>query len=273
MRTIVALAAGVAACLTVLRLADAPQGSRRTGGAASGTRLFADGLAQADSLVVERGRLRMDLQRVGTRWTITQPLSAGADPAAVMRFLDRLERAPLLDRLPLHDLRRRQLTLADFGLAPPTARVVVRGPLYRVEVVFGTNTPAGDGVYAVLDRALDDVWVTDRAVADALPDTIEQWRDQSLLGERAGKAVALEVRRPGVPFIKAVRDGDAWQLVQPFAGRASAPAVEAALAALQQARVEHYVVAGVTNGAETAMADARARLVFYGLDADSAVQA
>ena len=109
MRTIVALAAGVAACLTVLRLADAPPGSRRTGGAASGTRLFADGLAQADSLVVERGRLRMDLQRVGTRWTITQPLSAGADPAAVMRFLDRLERAPLLDRLPLHDLRRHNL--------------------------------------------------------------------------------------------------------------------------------------------------------------------
>lgn len=271
-RTIIVLLAAVIVCLTVLRLADAPQWSRRAGGTARGTRLFADGFMQIDSLAIERGGLRMDLQRVDTRWTLTQPLATGADAAMVMRFLDQLERAPLWDQLSVHDLRRRQLTMSDFGLAPPTARVVVRGPLYRVEIAFGTNTPAGNGVYAALDSTHDVVWVTDRQLLDALPTSIEQWRDRSLLGERGGKGVVLEVRRPGVPFIKVVRTGDAWQLVQPFTGRASEQAVAAALTALYAARVEHYIVAGGTNGVESALVDARARLAFYGLDTDSAVQ-
>lgn len=273
-RTIVVLLAGVGACLIVLRLADTPQWSRRKNGQARATRLIPYRFDEANSVVVERGGMRLDLQRTGTRWTLTQPVATGADTSQVMRFLDQLEEAPLWDRLPLHDLRRRQLTMADFGLAPPLARVVVRGPLYRIEVAFGMATPDGKGVYAALDSANNVVWVTDSQIYRALPSTTEQWRDRSLLQELTGKVVALELRRPGVPFIKVVQNSDGWQFVQPFVGRASGQAINAAVASLLSARIERFIFSGTADGTEKTVGDdMRTRLVFYGLDTESAVQA
>ncbi len=267
------LVVAVGVCLTVLRLADTPEWSRRGGEAERSGRLFPGGFGEAESLVVEREGLRLELQRVGTRWTLAQPFIAGADQGEVMRFLDRLERAPLVDRLSLRDLRRRGLAMTDFGLAPPAARVVVRGPLFRVEAAFGVPTPAGNEVYLALDSADDVVWVTDRQIFAALPVSIEQWRDRSLLRDTAGNLTALEIRRPGVPFLKVVRDGEAWQLVQPISGRASARVVGEAIKALQAIRIERFIWSGATNGADVASGDARTRLVHYGLDSETAVQA
>lgn len=229
---------------------------------------------EADSLVVEREGFRLELQRVGAQWNLVQPVATGADSAEVMRFLDLLERAPLVDRLPLNDIRRRDLTMADFGLAPSAGRVVVRGPQFRTEVALGARTPSGSEVYATVDRAGDVVCVTDRRILDAFPASLENWRDRALLRRPFGKVTALEIRRPGVPFIKVVREGDLWQLVQPLSGRASTPAVEAAIAGLQAARIERFVLAeGGTNGLDPASGVLRSRLVFYGLDTETAVQA
>ena len=93
LRTIILLLAGIAACYTVLRLADSPQWARRSC-FSKGARLFTDNLSEADSLVIERGALRMALQRKGGRWLVTQPLATGADTATVLRFIDCLGRHP-----------------------------------------------------------------------------------------------------------------------------------------------------------------------------------
>jgi len=274
-RTIGVLLAAVGVSLIVLRLADSPDRKRRTAtDAGPSGRLVQMRFGEADSLVVERDGFRLDLQRAGAQWNLVQPVATGADSAAVMRFLDLLERAPLLDRLPLHDIRRRDLTMADFGLAPSAGRVVVRGPLFRAEVAFGAPTPSGNEVYAAVDRAGDVVCVTDRRIFDAFPTSLENWRDRTLLRKPSGKVTALEIRRPGVPFLKVVREGDLWQLVQPLSGRAAARAVGDAIEALQASRIERFILAeGGTNGVDLASGVLRSRLVFYGLDNETAVQA
>ncbi len=268
------LLATIGVSWTVLRLADS---SRRQAppAAAAGQpgRLFPMKFGDVDSLVVERDGFRLEAQRVGMQWNLIQPVATGADAVEVMRFLDRLERAIVLDRLPLRDLRRRDLTLTDFGLAPPVGRVVVLGPLFRAEASFGVPTPSGDEVYTAVEGSGDAVCVTGRALFDAFPTSLENWRDRSLLREPSGKVAALEIRRPGVPFLKVVRDGDIWQLVQPITGRASSRAVGDAIAGLQSARIERFILAEGTNGTDVASGDLRARLVFYGLDNETSVQA
>ena len=269
------LLVAVGVSLIVLRLADSPDWKiRAAANAGPSGRLISMRFSEVDSLVVERDGFRLELQRVGTQWNLVQPVTTGADSTEVMRFLDLLERAPLLDRLPLHDIRRRNLAMADFGLAPSVGRVVVQGPLFRVEIAFGASTPSGNEVYAAVDRAEDVVCVTDRRIFNAFPTSLEHWRDRTLLRKPSGKVTALEIRRPGVPFLKVVREGDLWQLVQPLSGRAATRAVGSAIEALQATRIERFIPAdGETNGLVLASGVLRSRLVYYGLDNETAVQA
>jgi len=254
----------------VLRLADSPQWARRSC-FSKGARLFTDNLSEADSLVIERGALRMALQRKGGRWLVTQPLATGADTATVLRFIDCLERAPRLDQLPLHDLRRRGLLHSDFGFTQPSARVVVRGALSRHEIIFGGQTPSGDGVYAVLANAGDMIIVTDLKVIESLPGSIEEWRDKSLLGDCEGKWTALEIRRPNAPFMKLVYENNVWRLIQPIVARASTKRVSELLELFQGARIEGFITPSGTADDSIAKADLMG-YGFYELDADNAIQ-
>ena len=269
------LLVAVGVSLIVLRLVDPPDRRQWTAADAGPSgRLIPTRFGEVDSLVVERDGFRLEFQRAGAQWNLVQPVITAADSTAVMRFLDLLERAPLLDRLPPHDIRRRNLTMADFGLAPPAGRVVLQGPQFRAEAAFGAPTPSGNEVYAVVDRSGDVVCVTDRQIFNAFPSSLEHWRDRTLLRKPFGKVTALEVRRPGVPFIKVVREGDLWQLVQPLSGRAATRAVGDAIEALQAVRIERFILAeGETNGIDLASGVLRSRLVFYGLDTETAVQA
>lgn len=235
-------------------------------------RLIAGGLADIDSMMVERGGQRIELRRAGAVWDVCQPFLAGADPVAVMGLLDALERAPIRDRFSMEELAHRALNLGDLGLAPPVARIVMRSLNRRIELQFGSFLPSGREVYVFSDQAGDAVLVTDRDVFATVPDALDQMRERTLWRETQNRVTAIELRRPGMPFVKLVRDGDVWQMVQPFSARAGSAVVMRTLEALRAARIERFVWPSGTNGVDGMAGGIRTRLAYYGLDGDSGVQ-
>jgi hypothetical protein len=235
-------------------------------------RLVAGGLADIDALIVERGGQRIELRRTGAAWDVSQPFSAGADPVAVMRLLDALERAPVRDRFSMDELGRRALNLGDLGLAPPAARIVMSTPNQRIELQFGACLPSGREVYVCSDQAGQAVLVTDRDVFAAVPESLDQMRERTLWRESQSRVTAIELRRPGMPFVKLLRDDDGWQMAQPFSARANPAAVGRALDALRAVRIESFVWPSGTNSADGVTGGIRTRLAYYGLDGDSGVQ-
>jgi hypothetical protein len=256
------------ACILLLHLFGR-RAAIQTAPDGSAARLVPGGLADVDSLIVERGGQRLELRRTGAAWDVCQPFAAGADPVAVLRLLDALERAPVRERLSMDELGRRALGLGDLGLAPPVARIVARSANRRVELQFGACLPSGREVYVCSDQAEESVLVTDQDVFAAVPDSLDQMRERTLWRETQSRVTAIELRRPGMPFVKLVRDGDDWQMAQPVSARANPAVVGRALDALRGARIERFVWPSGTNGVTGGI---RTRLAYYGLDGDSGVQ-
>lgn len=272
-RTTAGLAIAAAVCgLLLWTLGQRrPETSGLLPGRAQGL-LFPRGLGDVDSVIVEQGGFRMDLRRQGGHWHQVEPFVAEVDQVAVRRILDVLADAPLLERITLDELRRRDLKLQDFGLAPAQTRVVIRNAAQRIELCFGRRTPDNSEVYFYRDVAAQ-VLVTPGAVLDAVPVSLESVRERALLSDSGQPTTALELRRSEMPYVKLVRDGGGWRMTQPVAAAADADAVDNVLAALRHTRIETFIwPSGTTNVADQASGSLRSRLAIYGLDADSAVQ-
>ena len=233
--------------------------------------LFPRGLGEVESLIVEQGAFRMDLQRQDGRWCQVEPFAAEVDQVAVRRTLDALSDMTVRERISLDELRRRELQLTSFGLAPAPARVIVRTASRRIELGFGNRTPDGSEVYFYLDSA-SQVLVTTRAVFDAVPFSLERVRERALLRDSGRSVTALELRRAGMPYVKLAHAGNDWHLTQPYAAAADPALAEQILASLHQARIETFVWPSLTNNDAQVSDNLRSRLVLYGLDAEAAVQ-
>lgn len=234
--------------------------------------LFPRGLGEVESLIVEQGTFRMDVRQRGGRWCQVEPFVAEVDQAAVRRMLDALSDIVVRERISLDELRRRDLQLKDFGLSPAQTRVIVRAASRRVEFGFGHRTPDNREVYFYLDAAVQ-VLVAARAVLDAVPDSLERVRERSLLRDTGCSVTALELRRPGLPYVKLAHSGNDWQMTQPYIAPADSGMAEQILASLRQVRIESFVwPESTTNHQAQASSSLRPRLAGYGLDAESAVQ-
>ena len=270
-RTTLMLLLATGACILLLHLFGRrpPLQAAPVGAAA---RLIPGGLADIDSLIVERDGQRLELRRTGKAWDVCQPFSAGADTVAVLTLLDALERARVRDRFTLDEMKRRELNLGDLGLAPAAVRIVARSPSRRVELQFGACLPSGREVYVCSDQASEAVLVTEREAFAAVPESLDRMRERTLWRETQSRVTAIELRRPGIPFVKLIRDGDDWQMAQPFTARANAAVVGRALDALRAARIERFVWPSGTQTPDGLPGGIRTRLAYYGLDGESGLQ-
>ena len=270
-RTTVGMAIAVAVCGLLLWTVEHWRADRGESTADAPGLLFPRGLDEVESLIVEQGSFRMDLQRQGGRWCQVEPFAAEVDQVAVRRTLDTLSDIAVHERLSLDELRRRELQLKDFGLSPVQARVIVRTRSRRLELGFGHRTPDGREVYFYLDAA-SQVLVTSRAVLEAVPFSLESVRERALLRDSGRSVTALELRRPGLPYVKLAHAGHDWQITQPYAAAADPVLVDQILARLHQTRIEAFVWPSLTNSESQTLGNLHSRLALYGLDAENAMQ-
>lgn len=235
--------------------------------------LFEDPLDPLEGLTVERGDARIELRRQEGRWDMYAPFPSRVDQGAVTRIVDAFENARVADAHSFQELRRLGLSLKEFGLAPASAYVVMRGPQRSHALWLGSLTPLGKEVYVRMD-GLEQILVVPAELSAVLPLTADDMRSRKLVHCDRVLLRTIELRAPGRPFIKLSKETGTWRLVQPTAAPASDEKVESLLDALYGARVMGFVWPTVSNVMDVAEADSafKARTELYGFGADTAVQ-
>lgn len=235
--------------------------------------LFETPLEGVERLSVERADTRIELRRQAGRWALCAPFSASVDQGVVAKLLDAFEHASVVDSLSFAEIRRRELSLKEFGLAPASACVRFSGAQLRDEIWFGALSPLKTEVYARMNN-LEQVLVLPAELSAALPRTADDLRSRKLLHRDRSLVRTLEIRSQGRPFVKLSRETGTWWLVQPAVAPASDERVESLLDALYGARVGRFVWPTVSNVMDVAEADSalKARMDLYGLGVDAAVQ-
>lgn len=226
-------------------------------------------LSWVERITVDHGDARIGMCLKAGRWVLEAPFQAPVDRGAALRFLDLFESARVKDSLGFHELRKRELSLKEFGLAPARAHVVLEGGK-RHEFFFGAATPLGKDVFVRSGRD-ERVLVVSGDLCGALPRTADDIRSRRLAGYTEGSISAIEIRVPERPFIRLSKESGTWRLTQPVEAPASDAKVEAMLGMLENARVSRFIWPTVSNVMDVAESEAafRTRLGVYGLGDDT----
>jgi len=229
-------------------------------------------LSEIERVTVDHGDARIGLRRNAGRWMMEAPFQAQVERGSVLRLLDLFESALVKDSLSFHELRKRELSLKEFGLTSARTHVVLEGK-GRHEFLFGSVTPLGKDVFVRVNQD-ERVLVVSGDLYASIPRTADDIRSRRLVGDSEGSVNAIEIRAPERPFIKLSKESGTWRLVQPLAAPAADVKVETLLGMLAEARVSRFIWPTVSNVMDVVESEAafRTRLGVYGLGADSGVQ-
>jgi hypothetical protein len=227
--------------------------------------LLATPIDRLDNLLIETGGATLACQlRQGT-WWLTRPIEARADDERIHRLLDTLALAPVHDIITPEEQRRHNASQHDYGLAPPRARLLLRGPSEPpVELRIGAQAAHGQSLYVGFTGSAN-VWVTEPALFAAFPTGIGDLRDRALLPYPASRLRRFELRAAGQPPVEAERDAaGAWWLRQPDVRRADNDAVAALLDYVTEANIETFVHSAATAADGPTAADPASLGIAYG---------
>lgn len=185
--------------------------------------------------------LRVERLRAGALWNYTLPIAYPAKVHAVEWLIQSLEEAVPLTQIPKQELEAAKRTIAEFGLDVPQATLTLQHGGERTEIMFGSKTPVGDGVYVqVLNQP--DVYVLAAEFVDRLPRSFQDWRDLGLLTTSGFQMNRLEVRSAGRGFTLDIDETRrAFVLSKPTVARADPSKVTALLQNLFSAQVTQFV--------------------------------
>jgi hypothetical protein len=207
-------------------------------------RLFAFRPAEVTNVQVRlTNQLILNVARpaTGGLWSLSFPIAYLAQTHAVEWLVQSLAEVVPHTEISPQELKAGQRTIAEFGLDVPQATLTLHHNGQRTEVMFGTQTPVGDGVYAqVLNQS--PIYVLHAELVERLPRTYHDWRDTALFSSLGFQWNRLEARAGGraftVDFDRATRS---FVLTKPIAARADAAKVEAFLRKLLTAQVVQFV--------------------------------
>ena len=225
---------------------------------------------EVDGVLVLRKAQTNRLERTAQGgWRLTCPFAAAADAITVKKMLDALLLFTPGDLLLPADLHALGRTPRDFGLEPPRLGVVLSAAGRTFPLEFGCMTPSGAEAYARVGRSGPLFTVPAEAFA-AIPDSLDAFRRRRVFDMQLATVVAADFRVPGATFVKLVRSGSAWQIVQPDTAPAEAATVNEVLAKLVDLRAEGFVwpdAWAADADADPATGKVKgARLASYGLD-------
>lgn len=184
--------------------------------------------------------------REGPDWFVVAPVRAPADPVAVQSFLSRCENLPVSRPFPY-----RPAEASRYGLDLPSCLVTLDhadGATSRL--VMGAPAPATPAFYVTVPGRDLVALLGDADAENYFRRRTDDWRLRRLLSFSPATTVAITLHRPGGE-IRLERAGvrGAWRVVEPFAGLASASAVDEYLKGLSFTAARAFVAEVVTDPA------------------------
>ena len=197
-------------------------------------------VARVTRIEIIAGTNTLRAERINDIWTLTAPVNYPAQQTAIAAFLNACRQLTTLSTIPATVLANQPRGLADYGLQPPAARLILQHGGERLELKVGARTPVGDQLYLQLGD-VNQVHVTDVGFLNVLPRTIYDWRDTALLSLSGLPFNRLEVRS-GLRGFEVQRDqpNQPWRLTKPMQTRADNPKLNYLLQQFQNWRVQRF---------------------------------
>lgn len=210
-------------------------------------RAFAFAPERVASLRIETSATAIALEREDDRWWLVEPVRAPADVTEIARILHGIHSAPRDAAIPAAGSGGHGVSLRDYGLDRPRARVALSGPDIDLRIEIGEPSALGQLYMRSLPGG--DLLATGTNLLAILPRSPSVLRSRTLFPPASAEARQFRIRRPG-GFVHLARgDGGGWRILQPVPGRADRAAVAGLIDGLMTARIAEFVQDGVTEGA------------------------
>jgi hypothetical protein len=179
------------------------------------------------------------LEKSGEHWQVTKPINTRASSPAVNSILDELEFAER-DRL----LTAKELegtSPADFGLHAPRLRLTVHRKKGTATLLFGSETPTKDAIYAQLEGR-NEILLARKSTYDRLDRTLDELRERTVVDFSPAAATRLEIKdRERVIELTKSDTPPRWTLIRPLAARADQTTVNRLLSDLAVLRAIDFL--------------------------------
>ncbi len=234
--------------------------------------LLKDIFDDLSSIVIEREGQRIEMQRNGSRWKMLAPVEASVDQGALARLMNGFDSVVVNDRLSYDEIKKRGLSVVDYGLYPARARVIFKSPKRNITILIGAFSAIGDEVYVRKNKS-EQVLVVPRAVYDVIPEDANALRSRRLIDCDRTLVNSIDIRRPGYPFIRLVKVSGAWRIEQPLNVPASAQSVDDFLDNFFGVRVFRFAWPTLDNVMDVADYESalKMRKGLYGLDDETGI--
>lgn len=152
------------------------------------------------------------VERQGTGWQIVKPVQTRADEKTITSLLN--------DITLTHSsqtLKPKANQLADYGLATPVASVeftLKNGKTHTLKI--GTADFSGHSVYAQADGSKDVILVPQTVSTDE-GETLEQLRDNSVLGITSASVTSFRLKTPSsdIEARRSAKKPESWKIEKP----------------------------------------------------------
>ena len=275
-RVILFLILGILVCGILLLNIDVFVAWSSTNAVPESDTLIPHPLDTAQTMTIERGNLYAGLRRHRTdgAWELYSPFPSRVDQAVIAQLLDTVEHARITDRIRSSEMRRRELSLRDFGFAPAAVCLSFQEGERTDTVFIGAAAPEGKEVYVRVAAIADQVMTVSADLMKNVPKTLDEIRSREIVSYDRSRVRILEIKAQGKPFIRLSRESGAWRLTQPSDAPADDRKVKAMLDALYAVKASQFVWPSATRAEEAAVSESalKTRLELYGLGTDMLLQ-
>jgi len=214
--------------------------------------------------------LDIECEKEEGAWLVTQPVRARADGGTIERALWGMQRLSRGDVITAAEQEQQALTTADYGLGEPRVRITLGDERVRRTFLVGDETALGEQLF-IKEESQADIIVTDAALQELIPETLEEIRDRNLFAGTPYEVNRFEIRRRE-GFLQVVRrENGAWELQQPLVARADATACRKLLEALFDLEVEAFVTDELADPAAYGLDDSPLQVSIW-LERDNEAQ-
>lgn len=206
-----------------------------------------------------RDTLFLECANENGQWMIRQPVAARADNIKLNNMLAVLAKLPRGEVVTAAQRESRALSLDDYGLLKPLARIVLGDAERRHTLAVGGLSPMKDMVYVQVDNT-DEVIATSTNLMDIIPRAVADLRDTRLLPGAPAYVKGIEIKRLGGPLIEVVREGSEWIVRKPIVARADWLKLTGLLEQLFNLQVQQFVAERMADPAVYGLSDDEAIL-------------
>ena len=201
-----------------------------------------------------RDNLFVECANEQSQWMIHKPVEARADNIKLNHMLAVMAKLPRGEIVTAAQRESRSLSLEDYGLVKPLARMVLGDAQRRYTITVGGLSPMKDAVYVQVDNT-DAVIATSTNLLDIIPRAAADLRDLHLLSGTPTYVKGLAIKRLGGPLVEIIREGTEWIIHKPITARADWFKVTSLLEQLFNLQIQQFVAEHMADPAIYGLSD------------------